>query len=87
MEVTNTVEFEHRKLVEAMTIAERVQRAEDLLAWARGFVARQNRDPFLSTRNQARFHLELATAREALDDKVMFQVLAIEQALKLDLYP
>jgi len=41
MDVTNTVDFEYWKRVDAMTIAERVQRAEDLLAWARGFIARQ----------------------------------------------
>jgi hypothetical protein len=39
--VMGTVEFEYRKLVDAMTIAERVRRAEDLLAWTRGFIARQ----------------------------------------------
>lgn len=49
--------------------------------------ARHNREPFLSALTQAGFHLELATARKALDGKVMFQVLDIEQALKLDLYP
>jgi hypothetical protein len=36
-----TVEFEYRKRIDAMTIAERVRRAEDLLAWTRGFLARQ----------------------------------------------
>ncbi len=36
-----TVDFEYRKRIDAMTIAERVQRAEDLLAWARGFIARK----------------------------------------------
>jgi hypothetical protein len=41
MDVINTVEFEYRKRIDAMTIAERVRRAEELLAWARGFIARQ----------------------------------------------
>jgi hypothetical protein len=36
-----TVEFEYRKRIDAMTIAQRVRRAEDLLAWTRGFLARQ----------------------------------------------
>jgi hypothetical protein len=36
-----TVELEYRKRIDAMTIAERVRRAEDLLAWTRGFLARQ----------------------------------------------
>jgi hypothetical protein len=41
MDLVGTVEFEYRKRVDAMTIAERVRRAEDLLAWTRGFIARQ----------------------------------------------
>jgi len=49
--------------------------------------ALHNRESFLSALTRAGFHLELTTARKALDGKVMFQVLDIEQALKLDLYP
>ena len=49
--------------------------------------ALRNREPFLSALSQAGFHLELTIARKALESKVMFQVLDIEQALKLDLYP
>ena len=41
MDVVNSVDTEYRKRIAAMTIAERVQRAEDMLAWARGFIARQ----------------------------------------------
>ena len=41
MAVIRTVELEYRRHIDAMTIAERVSRAEDLLAWARGFIARQ----------------------------------------------
>jgi hypothetical protein len=41
MDVVNTVETEYRKRIDAMSIAERVRRAEELLAWARGFMARQ----------------------------------------------
>ena len=41
MNAIDTVELEYRKRIDAMTIAERVHRAEDLLAWARGFIARQ----------------------------------------------
>jgi len=37
--------------------------------------------------DEAGFHLELTTARNALDRNAMFQVLDVEQALKLDLYP
>ena len=37
----NTVDDAYWKRVDAMTIAERVSRAEDLFAWARGFIERQ----------------------------------------------
>jgi hypothetical protein len=49
--------------------------------------ALRNRESFLSALIEAGFHLELATARNAMDSKTMFQVLDVEQALKLDLYP
>ena len=35
------IEVEYRRRIDSMTISERVQRAEALLSWARGFVARQ----------------------------------------------
>ena len=41
MDVLNTVDLEYRKRIDAMTIAQRVERAADLLGWARGFIARQ----------------------------------------------
>ena len=41
MNAAETVESEYRKRIDAMTIAQRVQRAVEMLAWARGFVARQ----------------------------------------------
>ena len=41
MKSAETVESEYRKRIDAMTIAQRVQRAMEMLAWARGFVARQ----------------------------------------------
>ena len=41
MKDAETVEIEYRKRIDAMTIAQRVQRAVEMLAWARGFVARQ----------------------------------------------
>jgi hypothetical protein len=41
MNAVNTVDVEYRKRIDAMTICERVQRAEQMLAWARGFVARR----------------------------------------------
>jgi hypothetical protein len=37
----DTVDHEYWKRIDAMTIAERVSRAERLLDWARGFIARQ----------------------------------------------
>jgi hypothetical protein len=40
-EPLNRIEVEYRERIDAMTISERVQRAEALLSWARGFVARQ----------------------------------------------
>jgi hypothetical protein len=46
-----------------------------------------HRESFLAALSQAGFHLEPATARNALEAKLMFQVLDIDQALKLDLYP
>jgi hypothetical protein len=53
MNAMGTVELEYRKRIDAMTVAERVQRAEELLAWTRGFVARQildERGPFSTER-------------------------------------
>jgi len=53
MNALGTVEFEYRKRIDALTIAERVRRAEDLLAWTRGFLARQileERGPLSSER-------------------------------------
>lgn len=41
MDVIKTIDSEYQKRIDAMTIAERVSRAEGLLAWARGFIARQ----------------------------------------------
>lgn len=49
--------------------------------------AASNREAFLDALARAGFHLELTTARTAIETKVMFQVLDIEEALKLDLYP
>ena len=49
--------------------------------------ALHNRESFLSALTRAGFHLELTTARKAIDTKAMFQVLDVDQALKLDLYP
>jgi len=48
--------------------------------------ARQ-RDAFLAALLEAGFHLEPATARAAIDERQMFQILDLEEALKLDLYP
>lgn len=41
MDAVNTVDVLYRKRIDAMTISERVQRAAEMLAWARGFLARQ----------------------------------------------
>jgi hypothetical protein len=49
--------------------------------------ALRNRESFLSALIEAGFHLELTTARNAMDRKTMFQLLDVDQALKLDLYP
>jgi len=40
-EPLNRIEVEYRRRIDSMTISDRVQRAEALLSWARGFVARQ----------------------------------------------
>ena len=40
-EPLNRIEIDYRERIDSMTISERVQRAEALLSWARGFVARQ----------------------------------------------
>lgn len=37
----NSIEAEYRGRIDSMTISERVQRAAELMSWARGFVARQ----------------------------------------------
>lgn len=47
----------------------------------------RNPEAFLSALSDAGFHLEPRTAREAIHGKRMFQVLDIDQALELDLYP
>jgi hypothetical protein len=49
--------------------------------------ALRNREALLSALADAGFHLELKSARRAIDTKVMFQILDVDQALKLDLYP
>ena len=49
--------------------------------------ALRHRDAFLSALSEAGFHLDEQTAREAIGRKEMFQILDIDQALKLDLYP
>ena len=41
MNPPSSVEALYRERIDQMTIAERVQRAADLFAWSRGFVARQ----------------------------------------------
>jgi len=43
--------------------------------------ALRNRDAFLSALVQAGFHIEPTTARKALEGKMMFQALDIDQAL------
>ena len=66
MDVANSVEFEYRRRIDAMTIAERVQRAADLLAWRRGFIARQ----ILAERgslSQERLEWEVALRRYGAD--------------------
>jgi hypothetical protein len=40
-EPLNRIEVEYRRRIDSMSISERVQRAEALLSWARGFIARQ----------------------------------------------
>lgn len=40
-EPLNRIEAEYRRQIDSMSMSERVQRAEALLSWARGFVARQ----------------------------------------------
>jgi hypothetical protein len=40
-EPLNRIEVEYRRRIDSMSISERVQRAEALLSWVRGFVARQ----------------------------------------------
>ena len=49
--------------------------------------ALKNREVLLRELATAGFHLEVETARAALAARTMFQVLDIDQALKLDLYP
>jgi hypothetical protein len=49
--------------------------------------ARHCLESFLAALSHAGFHLELTTARKAIETKAMFQILDVDQALKLDLYP
>ena len=46
----------------------------------------RHRDELLAALIEAGFYLEQSTARAAIDGKRMFQILDIEEALKLDLY-
>ena len=46
----------------------------------------RNRDELLAALTEAGFYLEESTARAAIEEKRMFQILDIEAALKLDLY-
>ena len=41
MDAVNIVKVEYRKRIDAMTISQRIQRAAEMLVWARRFVARQ----------------------------------------------
>lgn len=47
----------------------------------------RNRDALLAALSEAGFYLDERAARAAIEDRRMFQILDIEQALKLDLYP
>jgi hypothetical protein len=49
--------------------------------------ALKNREALLRELTAAGFHVEEETARAALAARTMFQILDIDQALKLDLYP
>lgn len=49
--------------------------------------ALENREALLRELSAAGFHLEEQTVRSALAARTMFQILDIDQALKLDLYP
>ena len=51
-----------------------------------GNAALRHRDAFLSALLEAGFHFEPGTAGDAIGRKTMFQILDIDQALKLDLY-
>jgi hypothetical protein len=55
-----------------------------VLAWR---AVREHRDAFLDALTASGFLVELPSARQAVDEKRMFQILDLEQALKLDLYP
>jgi hypothetical protein len=46
----------------------------------------RNRDELLAALTEAGFYFEPSTARAAIEGKRMFQILDIEEALKLDLY-
>lgn len=48
--------------------------------------ATRHRDRLIASLIEAGFYLEESTARAAIDGKRMFQILDIEEALKLDLY-
>ena len=41
MDAVNPIEVEYRKRIDGMTISQRIERAAELFAWSRGFVARQ----------------------------------------------
>lgn len=47
----------------------------------------RHRDDFLVALVEAGFYLEESTARAAIEGHRMFQILDVEEALKLDLYP
>ena len=47
---------------------------------------RSVRDEFLGALSEAGFHLNESTARQAIESRRMFQLLDVEQVIKLDLY-
>jgi hypothetical protein len=47
----------------------------------------RNRDKLIAALVEAGFYLEEQTARAAIDGRRMFQILDVDEALKLDLYP
>jgi thiamine phosphate synthase YjbQ (UPF0047 family) len=63
MNAAETVTIEYQRRIDAMTIAPRVQRAVEMLAWARGFVAQYVEPKTYEVKMNETFETEIADGK------------------------